>query len=351
MFERLLALTFVGVGVLAVVLSVAGRPTVPNGWVVTTGTVVGFVTVSSSDGATQAAVVEYRDGAGQLQRVKSNASFGLGLGDKLGDEISVAYDPSRPSSGRLLSGTASWAWLVGTGMGVLFAVIGGALLWREMRPQPRSDEAALSGTAPAGALVETSRLAGFGYSFPRARTRLLLDLVIAPAMAVMFGAFAVLLFSQGGWLVIIGIAAIGATLLLLYEVVFDVKRGLFVPAAEVGPSGIWLRGIGAFAWKDLTEVRHERFASSAGEGLAMYDRLALVPRDRGREVGASASTARIANRYHDLFVSLAGRRPITIAPIGLMGYEVADFDSLLARVGEYFPVTEVSDEPSRVGEH
>jgi Protein of unknown function (DUF3592) len=346
---RVFALIFTLVGALTMVLSVNTRPTVPAGWAVTQGTVVDYVESGGDSGTTRSAVVEYRAADGTTHRIVNSASFGLGLGEQLGDSMDVAYDPARPDQARLTSGSAAWGWLLGLAIGVLFALVGLFLLVSQMRAHVAVQAPATSaGTATAGGAVAISHVGGSGYVFRRAWTRIWLDVLIAPAIALMFAAMGWLLINAGGDPAIFGVVFIGAALLLIGFVVHDVRQGLFSPAAEVGAGGIWLRGAGRFSWDELAEVRHERFAAPAGEqGLAVYDRLGLVPHVevRGRASGASGLMMGIANGYQRMVMPIAGRHPIEMAAIGLMGYEVADFDGLMSQVRHYVPVTEVSDEP------
>lgn len=349
MSTRVFALVFALIGGLAIVLSINARPTVPAGWAVTQGTVVDYVEGDGGDTTTRAAVVEYRAGDGTAYRIVNRTSFGLGLGEKLGDAMDVAYDPARPDQARLTSGSAAWGWLMGVGIGALFALVGLLMLGHELRARFAVQAASpAAANATAGGTVAISHVGGTGYAFRRESSRVWLDVVIAPGMALMFGGVGWLLMNTGGDSALFGVALVAAALLLIGFVVYDLRQGLFSPAAEVGAGGIWLRGVGRFSWDELTEVRHERFAAPAGEqGLATYDRLGLVPGDEEsyHPAGVSDVIKGIANQYNEAFMPMAERRPIELAPIGLMGYEVADFDGLVRQVRRYFPVTEVSDEP------
>jgi hypothetical protein len=113
---------------------------------------------------------------------------------------------------------------------------------------------------------------------------------------------------------------------------------------EVGSSGIWLRGIGAFAWSELTEVRHETFVGPAGRsGLRRYERLSVVPIDQNRKGPRSARAGiALANAYYGAILPAIGRAAVQLAPLGLMADEINDFQVLLDIVRKYTTLKEIA---------
>ena len=124
-FMVVFGLAFAVLGVLLV------RPSAPEEWPRTDGTVVDLIEDIDSEGDTMyRPVVEYRDASGQTHRVRSSLSSSGFLSSYIGQTVEVAYDPADPDHGRIMGGEIAWAWLGFTGMGLLFAGIGLYLLVR-----------------------------------------------------------------------------------------------------------------------------------------------------------------------------------------------------------------------------
>lgn len=94
------------------------------------GTVTDFAThYDSESGTMYAPVVSYLDDNGQLQRFTSSTSSSS-PGYDIGEQVEILYDPGDPSSGIIDSFfERSFLPLIFTGMGSLFVLIGGAMIF------------------------------------------------------------------------------------------------------------------------------------------------------------------------------------------------------------------------------
>ena len=353
MHRLFIFLVFLGVGVPFVFAGLASRPTIPDGWVTGEAVVVDFEAFPGRNGnPVYAPIVEFVDRSGASHRLTSNEAASGTLAGKVGDRLAVAWDPQRPDDARITGGIASWAWLLFVVGGLVFAGVGGVGLLiglrrgigpsgGDMRPGPGSRSGRGPGPGANLRMAPSRQLSGSTYVFARARARILLDLVIAPAMALMFAAFAILLSGQGApiWIAF----ALGAVLLVGSSAA-SLRHGA-TPAVEVGPAGIWIRGAGQFAWPELATVRVESFVTTGGRRgsvqLVRHRRLGVVPVETRR----ANPVASIARAYFGTIMPMLGRRPIELAQVGVGDDEVVDFDALVERVRTYHEVGAMSDDP------
>jgi hypothetical protein len=136
-------------------------------------------------------------------------------------------------------------------------------------------------------------------------------------------------------------------LLMAVGAVVGARRLLQRRVLEVGPNGLWSHQVGRLAWSDIREIRHETYAAPAGRrgGSILVHRLGIVPVDAVRiHLSAAESAVQLLSRGYMETVGRAGRFWTGAAALSKYGISAAEidapFDEVLARVGEYFPISE-----------
>ena len=134
--------------------------------------------------------------------------------------------------------------------------------------------------------------------------------------------------------------------------IIGTRRLLQRRVLEVGPDGMWSPQIGRLAWGDIAEIRHETYAAPADKrgGSVLVHRLGIVPVNPERiALPLAERAAQLLSRGYGATIGRAGRswsRVSTVSRYGLSAAEIdCPFDEVLARVGEYFPISEPSVSP------
>jgi hypothetical protein len=134
-------------------------------------------------------------------------------------------------------------------------------------------------------------------------------------------------------------------LVLFTSALIGVRRTIQRRVLEVGQDGIWLATTGLLPWDAIAEVRSDTYvASSTSAGRMNYNtRLSVIPRD-GTQIHTSAlqgledlllmfwfgTIGRLVNRGRQAYMRY-----------GVNAGEIATpYDQVLAKVREFFPVTE-----------
>lgn len=143
-----------------------------------------------------------------------------------------------------------------------------------------------------------------------------------------------LIFGFFGLLMAVG-AVVGARRLLLRRVL------------EVGPDGLWSPAVGRLAWSDVAEIRHEVYAAPADRrgGTRSVHRLGIVPVEPARiHLPPGERTVQLLSRGYRATFGRAGRFWTGAGALRRFGISSAEFevpfDEVLARVGEFFAISE-----------
>ena len=141
-------------------------------------------------------------------------------------------------------------------------------------------------------------------------------------------------------------------LLMALAAVVGLRRLAQRRVLEIGPDGIWAPAVGRLAWREIAEMRHETYAAPAARrgGTMLVHRLGIVPVDPHR-IHVSA-TERVVSLMSRGYMATIGRvsRMWTgagdLTPLGIIAGEFSvPFDEVLARVREFFPVSEPPGPP------
>ena len=231
-------------------------------------------------------------------------------------------------------------------VGALFALAGPLIIGASIRSRRRA-------TAPP----QPRHVAGVGTSddvrvdiFTRSPGRLVVDLVAAPLAGLAFLGVALFGLTQivhePGFLIgspIMGFFGV----LLLAGSAGNLRRGIGLRMAEVGPTGLWARGLGHLPWTAIATIRQEAnrgAGSSEGPATMTYRRLGIVPRDPrlaskapgGIAVGMTSAFVRYVNSMRN---SPGLTDPATAAPFGIMAFELEQpFESLVDSIRRFAPV-------------
>jgi hypothetical protein len=301
---------------------------VPEGWATVDGRVVGEQVSWSGDSEVAYPIVEYTDPRGDRHRVTSGV--GSSIRSKIGDSMTVAYDPANPADGRVTGGMASMAWVLFAGVGCLFAALGGLLLAGTVRrASGRTESDVLLGGA-------VRRAPDGRESFTRARLRSWINIYgeLAGGLLLLFVA---LFLAPGGPFTILGLAF--AAILLLGALWAFRRRDEEV--AEVSPDGLVTPELGFRRWDELAEIRIERYpgTSAADRG---YRRLGLVPRDPSlAQTRSGSERAMWAIVRPMLYTYTAAGVPVDDpAPFGISEQELGTqaFEQLLTSIGRHHEV-------------
>jgi hypothetical protein len=136
-------------------------------------------------------------------------------------------------------------------------------------------------------------------------------------------------------------------LLMAVGAIVGGRRLLLRRVLEVGPDGLWSPAAGRLAWSDVAEIRHETYARPAGRhgGSALIHRLGIVPVDPARiHLPPAERAVQLLSRGYRATLGRAGRRWTGAGGLTTYGISSAElevsFDEVLARVGEFFPISE-----------
>lgn len=186
--------------------------------------------------------------------------------------------------------------------------------------------------------------------FNRPGYRVWLDLIGVPTIAAAFLGVALLAgigaIEVGGLIgrvaFVLGLGFFG--LLMASGIPATFRRGTERAVLEVGPEGIWMPEMGFLRWSEVAEVRLERVRGSAGEGLADYPKIGIVPRDPARAAAVRRSLLyRMVSAFMGLMRTLrpdAGLQdPDSLAPFGIYGYElISSVGSVVDAIREYHEI-------------
>ena len=248
--------------------------------------------------------VHYRfvDAAGVEHGGQSQVDGATYSRTRAGDDVVITYLASDPTTSRVGTPEPQLLFPMGFGgMGALFGLMGPVLVITALRNRRGAAAAAAAGASSVGsAVVQPADLRRVDV-FTRTPMAVF-GLVAAPIAGLAFFAIAIYglgqLGSDPGW--IIGVVMGGFFgLLLVASGVAGLRSGLGLRMAEIGPNGIWLRGLGQLAWSEVGEVRVEQArgigaqrGTRVGMGVgaigvsaesesvtASYRRLGIIPRD------------------------------------------------------------------------
>lgn len=231
--------------------------------------------------------------------------------------------------------------LIPVGIGSLFALIGAGLALTTM-------------TASRGRIPQhVLGLGGPVDVFTRSPMRILVDLVLAPLGGLGFIAFAPVWVALAGPLgLVFGAIFVFFGVLVLWGSASTIRRGLRRAVAKVGPDGIWTPELPRrLRWDEIERVEVEAVRGAAGEGVAIYRRLAIWPRDPA--IAARAPARRLVKvvrgftRVVNVKAGEAGLSdPSKLAPYGIQAYDIEqDFGEVLRSVGRYARVIGAPEQP------
>ena len=136
-------------------------------------------------------------------------------------------------------------------------------------------------------------------------------------------------------------------LLMALGALVGVRRLLQRRVLEVGPDGLWSPAVGRLQWSDIAQIRHEVHGTPAGRrgGSVLVQRLGIVPVGAARIHPAPAErVVQLLSRGYMATVGRAGRDSTGAGNLARFGIKAAEIDApfveVLARVGEYFPISE-----------
>jgi hypothetical protein len=293
---------------------------------------------------------------------------------QVGDPIQVTYLPTDPGIHTVGTPTASpLLFAAFEGLGLLFAASGAVLTWpaiRTRRGPVRVPAGATSAVASPGGVssVATGDARSRVDVFNRSRVQIVIT-AVSPVIGlgvVALGAY-LLARSPGVDLLFFGgIATLIGTLVLLTGL-NAYRNGLGRRMLEVGPDGLWMRGLGWLPWSAVGEVRldeaHPAGAAGTADGAGStdglgpatptravpprYTRVAIVPRVPEHAPGSPAgqSAALVAGIGTVVRRRLGARRggPATSARHGLRAYEVErPLEEVVASLRRFAPTASVA---------
>jgi hypothetical protein len=377
-------LIFGGVGIVAMVLTFAGylnAARLAEEGVRARGTVVQLYTTPGEHGDEYWVGYTFTDpGSGRSYRDSSPVSRTAYDATRLGDPIDVTYLPSDPGSHVAGKPDANpMVLLMAEGIGLLFAAVGAVLVWTSIRARragaratagrPAAAETPGAGT-PADASTTAAELARVRVDvFTRSRMRVLYT-ALAPFIglgSIVVGGWSLTHAADLEWLFFGGLAAFLGSLFLLIGV-NQVSKGLGRRMLEVGPDGIWLRGLGRLPWSDVGEVRLEEAhrvpavavagaeadGRRTGEGTVTrvvdptYTRVGIVPGDpelASRDPWGLLGTVTAAMRgaVASMRPAADGPDPVAPAPYGIASYEIEQpLEQVVASLRRFIPTESIA---------
>jgi hypothetical protein len=195
----------------------------------------------------------------------------------------------------------------------------------------------------------TEKLADGRYHFGRPAGRRIFDTLAAPAGALLFGGFALAVFSglipvgSAGDRILFGMLMGFFALLLAVGTVDGIRRSGERTALIVGPDGIWTPDLGPLLWSDVAQLRLESYVAPHGEGATRMRRLGIVPVPRATVPTSGAATLGrgLASAYYNAVGRVQPGLGLGIdhlAPFGIEAYELdVPLEEVLERVREFRP--------------
>jgi hypothetical protein len=220
------------------------------------------------------------------------------------------------------------------GIGLLFSVVGVALIWTSLRA--RSAEAPKTRTTLGPDYVER---------FTRSPMRVFVDLVAAPIGGLAFVGVAIAILFTPAFLGSIVFGFFG--ILMLKGAAVTVRRGIGITVATVGPGGIWTPELGKLPWTEIAELRIEDPSGIGGPNnstTTTYRRLGIVPRSQELIENAPGRGAMSMARGFMSFVNTLRpgtglSDPTKLAPYGIQAYETEQpFADVVSSVQRFAPV-------------
>jgi hypothetical protein len=224
--------------------------------------------------------------------------------------------------------------VVTSAIGLLFSVVGVALIWTSLRA--RTAEAPKTRTNLGPDDVER---------FTRSPMRIFVDLVGAPIGGLAFLGVAIAILFTPAFLGSIVFGFFG--ILMLTGAAVTVRRGIGMTVATVGPGGIWTPELGQLPWTEIAELRIEDPTGIGGPNngtTTTYRRLGIVPRTQELIENAPGRDAMSLARGFMSFVNTLKpgtglSDPTALAPYGIQAYETEQpFADIIRSVQRFAPV-------------